>query len=182
VFSVGFFFFYFSLHWFSGLKTERSGQGFRHWRRSAGVTTTTTRDCVCSSSTFSAWRFSAGALFSDLCEYQLGPRGLRFVICLFLCLWPRLFSGFPPALLAFAYIFELSFSLLACLLQGQQFPARSCSRVLSVDFYFFWWMIIFPLFFSRSRRQSSDRKGERRREQETEWLTKRTMNTTICSR
>jgi hypothetical protein len=70
---------------------------------------------------------------------------------------------------------------LPCLLQGQQLPARSCSRVLSVGFYCFWWMIIFPLF-SRSRRQSSDRKDERRREQETEWLTKRTMNTTICSR
>jgi len=48
-----------------------------------------------------------------------------------------LFSGFPPALLAFAYIFELSFSLLACLLQGQQLAARSCSRVLSVDFFNF---------------------------------------------
>jgi hypothetical protein len=48
-----------------------------------------------------------------------------------------LFSGFPPALLSIAYIFELSFSLLACLLQGQQLPARSWSRVLSVDVYFF---------------------------------------------
>jgi hypothetical protein len=48
-----------------------------------------------------------------------------------------LFSGFPPALLAFAYIFELSFSLLACLLQGQQLAARSCSRVLSVEIFFF---------------------------------------------
>jgi hypothetical protein len=70
--------------------------------------------------------------------------------------------------------------LLVCC-RGSSFPrivAQECFLLICI----FLVNDYFPALFSRSRRQSSDRKDARRREQETEWLTKRTMNTTICSR
>ncbi len=74
----------------------------------------------------------------------------------------------------------LSACLLVCC-RGSSFPrivAQECFLLICI----FLVNDYFPALFSRSRRQSSDRKDARRREQETEWLTKRTMNTTICSR
>jgi len=65
---------------------------------------------------------------------------LEGYVLLFVCSCVCDLDCFPVSRLhcwPFGYIFELSFSLLACLLQGQQLPAYSCSRVLSVDFYFF---------------------------------------------
>ncbi len=126
---------------------------------------------------------SAGALFSDLCEYQLGPRGLRFSYLFVLVFVTSFDFRFPACIVDLLVIFlnYLSVCLLVCC-RGSSFPRRVAQECFLLIFLFFLVNDYFPALFPRSRRLSSDRKDERRREQETEWLTKRTMNTTICSR